>query len=264
MNGDLVQRFVDHGFVKLEQAFPADVAEACAQLLWAEIGVDAHNPASWSKPVYWVGDMAQEPFKQAANTPPLHDAFDALVGPGRWAPRASLGSFPLRFPHPDEPDDAGWHVEGSYQPPGANNYWLNMYSTHRALLMLFLFTEVDTHNAPTRIRVGSHMDIPATTTAVRRTRRVDVPHRAPGRHRLRASTARAGHRPARRRVSVPPIPRARRPTTPRPPAPVHGPATAASRHTVRSHPARRRPLTGRTNHPGRPPNQPADSIQSSR
>jgi hypothetical protein len=43
VNGDLVQRFVEHGFVKVEQAFPADAAESCAQLLWAEIGVDAHD-----------------------------------------------------------------------------------------------------------------------------------------------------------------------------------------------------------------------------
>jgi hypothetical protein len=160
VNGDLVHTFVEDGFVKIERAFPPDVAEACARLLWAEIGVDPHDRSTWTKPVYWVGGMAQEPFRQAANTPRLHDAFDALVGPDRWVPRPSLGSFPLRFPHPEEPDDAGWHVEGSYQPPGAKSYWLNMYSKNRALLMLFLFSEVDERNAATRIRVGSHMDVP--------------------------------------------------------------------------------------------------------
>ncbi|MGH3511437.1 MAG: phytanoyl-CoA dioxygenase family protein [Pseudonocardiaceae bacterium] len=156
----LARQFIADGFVKIENAVPSDVAQACAELLWAEIGKDPDDEATWTQPVHWVGDMAQEPFVRAANASVLHEAFDALVGPGRWVPRSSLGSFPLRFPHPDEPDDAGWHVEGSYQPPGANSYWLNLHSKERALLMLFLFSTVDEHDAPTRIRVGSHRDVP--------------------------------------------------------------------------------------------------------
>ena len=149
------------GFIKIEGAVPAAVAERCAELLWAEIDAEPDTPATWTKPVYWVGGMAQEPFKAAANQPVLLEAFDELVGPGRWFPRDSLGSFPLRFPHPEEPDDAGWHIEGSYSPPGDSRYWVNVHSRGRALLMLFLFTDVDEHNAPTRVRVGSHMDMPA-------------------------------------------------------------------------------------------------------
>jgi hypothetical protein len=71
-----------------------------------------------------------------------------------------MGSFPLRFPHHAEPDDAGWHMEGSFRPPGATEWWTNVHSTWKALFLLFLFTEVDHDDAPTRIRVGSHMDIP--------------------------------------------------------------------------------------------------------
>ena len=107
----LARRFIADGFVKIENAVPSEVAQACAELLWAEIKKDPDDEATWTQPVYWVGDMAQEPFVQAANASVLHEAFDALVGPGRWMPRSSLGSFPLRFPHSDEPDDAGWHVE---------------------------------------------------------------------------------------------------------------------------------------------------------
>jgi hypothetical protein len=124
MDVDLVERFMADGFLKIEQAVPADVADACADLLWAEIGADPGDRSTWRQPVYWVGDMAQEPFARAAVAPVLLDAFDALVGPGRWQPRGSLGSFPLRFPHDDEPDDAGWHVEGSYP---ADDYLLGPY-----------------------------------------------------------------------------------------------------------------------------------------
>jgi hypothetical protein len=153
-----IDRFVEHGFLKIEAAVPPVLADRCAELLWAEIDAEPDAPQTWTKPVYWVGGMAQEPFRSAANQPVLLDAFDALVGPGRWSPRDSIGAFPLRFPHEEEPDDAGWHIEGSYSPPGDPRFWTNVHSRGRALLMLFLFTDVDEHNAPTRVRAGSHMD----------------------------------------------------------------------------------------------------------
>lgn len=156
----MVDAFLRDGFVKMAGAFPAEIARECAQLLWRETGCDPDDPGSWTEPVRWVFDMAQPPFVAAANTAELHAAFDLLVGPGRWVPRPSLGSFPLRFPHPAEPDDAGWHIEGSYLPEGATWYFTNLHSRGRALLMLFLFTEVTEDDAPTRIRVGSHLDIP--------------------------------------------------------------------------------------------------------
>ncbi|MFI1166181.1 phytanoyl-CoA dioxygenase family protein [Streptomyces sp. NPDC020801] len=156
----MVERFLEDGFVKIEGAFPLRVAEDCARLLWRETGYDPGDPGTWKEPVVWVGDMAQGPFAAAVNSPVLHDAFDLLVGAGRWAPRYSLGSFPLRFPHQEEPDDAGWHIEGGYLPEGARWHYANLRSKDRALLMLFLFSEVGEDDAPTRIRVGSHLDVP--------------------------------------------------------------------------------------------------------
>jgi hypothetical protein len=152
--------FLRDGFVKIEAAVPEPTVRECAALLWEEIGCDPRDPSTWTRPVRWVGDMAQQPFADAANTPVLHAAFDRLTGAGRWVPRRSLGSFPLRFPHPEEPADAGWHIEASFQPPGQTQYFTNVRSQGRLLLMLFLFTDVDEDNAPTRIRVGSHLDVP--------------------------------------------------------------------------------------------------------
>jgi hypothetical protein len=37
---------------------------------------------------------------------------------------------------------------------------VNLWSRDRALLMLFLFTDVGPDDAPTRIYVGSHLDVP--------------------------------------------------------------------------------------------------------
>ncbi|MBL7254010.1 phytanoyl-CoA dioxygenase family protein [Paractinoplanes lichenicola] len=155
-----VDAFVRDGFVKLEQAVPADVVDACVRLLWERIDPEPDDPRTWTEPVHWVGNMGQPPFEQAMNMPVLVDAMNTVIGPGRWHPRNEMGAFPLRFPHADEPDDAGWHIEGAYMPPGETSYWTNVHSSYRALLLLFLFTDVDEHTAPTRIRAGSHMDVP--------------------------------------------------------------------------------------------------------
>ncbi|MFG2884299.1 phytanoyl-CoA dioxygenase family protein [Streptomyces sp. NPDC048297] len=160
MDDELTSRFLTDGFVKIEGAVAPSVAEHGARLLWRETGYDPDDPGTWKDPVVWVPGMAQGPFAAAPNSPAPHEAFDALVGKDRWAPRYSLGTFPLRFPHAEEPDDAGWHIEGSYLPEGARHYHTNLRSRDRALLMLFLFSEVTEADAPTRIRVGSHLDVP--------------------------------------------------------------------------------------------------------
>ena len=69
-----------------------------------------------------------------------------------------MGTFPIRFPHPDDPGDAGWHVEGSFVGAGGESR-LNLRSRGRALLMLFLYSDVGPADAPTRVRVGSHLDV---------------------------------------------------------------------------------------------------------
>lgn len=154
-----VRRFIEDGFLRIEQAFPRELADVCRDILWRDTGCDPRDPATWTKPVVRLGDHAQEPFRLAANTPRLHAAFDQLVGPGRWVPRPSLGTFPIRFPSADDPGDAGWHVDGSYYVEDGS-LRLNVTSRGRALLMLFLFSAVDVDDAPTRIRAGSHLDVP--------------------------------------------------------------------------------------------------------
>src|SRR6185295_6324548 len=85
----------------------------------------------------------------------------------RWLPRGDLGSFPVRFPHADDPGDTGWHVDLSFPAPSddpneRNDFsaWrVNVTSRGRALLMLFLFSDIGELDAPTRIRAGSHTDV---------------------------------------------------------------------------------------------------------
>src|SRR5215469_13012529 len=157
------EQFVREGFVKLDHAFPTELAAQARSILWRETGCDPDDRTTWTRPVVRVGDCSQEPFRRAANTPVLHAAFDALVGPGRWITRESLGGFPIRFPHPDDPGDTGWHVDASYPPPERTDSYfdwrINVRSKGRALLMLFLFSDVTQQDAPTRIRLGSHLSV---------------------------------------------------------------------------------------------------------
>jgi hypothetical protein len=158
------ERFVHNGFVKLENAFSQEIAAEGRAILWRETGCDPADPTTWTRPVVRVGDCAQEPFREAANTPLLHAAFDQLVGVGRWIPRDSLGGFPIRFPHADAPGDTGWHIDASFPPvkpvESYSEWCINLRSKGRALLMLFLFSDVGEKDAPTRIRLRSHLRIP--------------------------------------------------------------------------------------------------------
>ncbi|MFD0687020.1 phytanoyl-CoA dioxygenase family protein [Actinomadura fibrosa] len=155
--------FVENGFVKVEEAFPRALADECRAVLWRDTGCDPADPATWTRPVVRLPGHADPPFRAAANTPRLHAAFDALAGKGRWEPPGGLGTFPVRFPSDDPPGDDGWHIDGSFpgdDPADYMTYRVNLASKGRALLMLFLFSDVGDDDAPTRIRVGSHLDVP--------------------------------------------------------------------------------------------------------
>ena len=141
LTGDEIEQFVDHGYVKVAQAFSADAGARCVAELWDVIDADPNDRATWTEPVVRIGGMATPPFVEAATTPRLHEAFDQLVGEGRWVPRGGLGTFPVRFPVAADPGDCGWHLDGSFTG-SKGEYRVNLRSDGRALLMLFLFSDV--------------------------------------------------------------------------------------------------------------------------
>jgi Phytanoyl-CoA dioxygenase (PhyH) len=159
-----IDAFLRRGFLRLDEAFPRDLADECRELLWEQMGLSPHDRSGWTQPVIRLGTQEAPPFHQATHTPRLLSAFDQLVGAGRWAAQDGLGgTTPVRFPVDEPPGDDGWHIDGSFVR--GDSYWVNVRSEGRSLLMLFLFSDVGSDDAPTRIRIGSHLDVPAALAA---------------------------------------------------------------------------------------------------
>lgn len=161
LNDAQIHQFIHQGFVRLDEAFPQALAAQARDLLWKDTGCDPNDPATWTRPVVRLGMYSQQPFVDAANTPVLRAAFDQLVGPGRWLPCGAMGTFPVRFPSDEDIGDTGWHIDASFawDQPDFMDWRANVTSKGRALLMLFLFSDVGPDDAPTRISAGSHRDV---------------------------------------------------------------------------------------------------------
>jgi hypothetical protein len=159
-----VDRFLVDGFVALRGAIPPATVAACREVIRERLrqhGVEADDATTWRRPVVRFDCPEGGPFVDAGTATALCDAYDILLGPGRWKRRRGVGgTIAARFPSEADPGDAGWHIDGSYD--GADGtYWVNIHSKHRGLLALFLFSDIDLADAPTRILVGSHLDVPS-------------------------------------------------------------------------------------------------------
>ena len=155
-----ISSFIAEGFVAVRGAVPGDVLRACQAEIWsalAEGGVRRDDPSTWREPVVRISCPDTEAFAAAGTQPALWEAFDQLIGEGRWRRRRGVGgTIPVRFPSLADPGDAGWHIEGSFDKGGQS--WVNYRSRARGLLALYLFSDVDCGSAPTRVRPGSHRD----------------------------------------------------------------------------------------------------------
>lgn len=156
-----IEQFISDGFVRIDDAFPRAMADEARAILWRATACSPDDRTTWTEPVIRLGMFTESPFVEAANTARLHAAFDDLVGPGRWRRLAAMGTFPIRFPSAVDAGDTGWHIDVSFgtEAPDFMSWRANIHSKGRSLLMLFLFSDVGERDAPTLIRVGSHVDI---------------------------------------------------------------------------------------------------------
>ncbi len=61
-----IDQFRHEGFVRLDGAFPAELAGQARRILWQDTGCDPGDPATWTRPVIRLGMYAQPPFVAAA------------------------------------------------------------------------------------------------------------------------------------------------------------------------------------------------------
>ncbi|MFV2109750.1 phytanoyl-CoA dioxygenase [Micromonospora sp. LOL_015] len=182
-----VESFVANGFVRVPNAFSAALAAECRDLLWKQLNMDPDDRSTWTREVVRLGLRSDDAFLHSANTPLLAEAYDQLVGPGRWRPLEMVGTFPVRFPvdrAPEQAEDYGWHIDASFLSPegeaeaaaAGGQDWegelalvppnydrifrCNTSSRGRALLVLLLYSDTGVRDAPTVFRVGSHLDVP--------------------------------------------------------------------------------------------------------
>jgi hypothetical protein len=155
-----IAAFAADGFVPVRGAVPAAVVRECQRQIWSVLGAQGvlrGDPATWREPVVRITCPESEAFAAAGTQPALREAFDQLIGAGRWQRRRGVGgTIPVRFPSQADPGDAGWHIEASYDQGG--QWHVNHRSRGRGLLALYLLSDVDAVSAPTRVRPGSHRD----------------------------------------------------------------------------------------------------------
>lgn len=157
-----IEQFILDGFVRIDNAFSQDLAAAALDILWDDLPCNKSNSATWTDPVIRLGMYTDQPFIDSINTAKLKNAFNQLVGVDRWIPCRSVGTFPVRFPSVQVPNDTGKHVDASFPGTDPRNYleWrVNIKSKGRALLMLVLYSDVSEADAPTVVYKGSHLDV---------------------------------------------------------------------------------------------------------
>lgn len=158
-----IEQFIADGYATLRRAVPIDVIRKCQDVVWEHLssrGIGRDDRSTWTRPVVRVNTPEGGPFIAAGTSPVLWATYDQLLGPTTWWKRQGVGgTIPVRFPSEKDPGDAGWHIDGSFDGPDGE-YWVNVRSTMRGLLVLFLLTDVDELSAPTRIIRGSHLDVP--------------------------------------------------------------------------------------------------------
>lgn len=122
--------FVAGGFVAVRGAVPAGVFGACREEIWSalgERGMLREDPSTWRDPVVRISSPESEAFAAAGTQPILWEAFDQLIGEGRWWRRHGAdGSILVRFPSQADPGGTGRHIEASFGKGG--DWWVKYRS----------------------------------------------------------------------------------------------------------------------------------------
>jgi hypothetical protein len=162
---DQVEQFIENGWVRVEEAYPREVALKAQQIVWDNVekrGVFKNDPATWTIDMLQMNENYEHDEFQRCNTLRMADAIEDLIGEGRWAERSVYGQtakktgygwWPVNFSKgADKPWDVpsnGWHWDGI-------QFKHFIDSPDQGLLCLCLFSEIGPQGGGTLIAEGSH------------------------------------------------------------------------------------------------------------
>lgn len=155
---DDLDGFARDGFLRVPAAIAPDLTQRCAAAVLDALPEQPDDPTTWARPVARPAVHTLE-MVEAARSERLVGAIRELVGSDAVLPASIGGSLVVRFPVEGDPGDDGWHLDGSFAGPDGG-YWVDHRSRGRLLVLLVLLTDTAEHDAPTRLRVGSHHLIP--------------------------------------------------------------------------------------------------------
>ncbi|HXY90916.1 MAG TPA: phytanoyl-CoA dioxygenase [Acidimicrobiia bacterium] len=157
-----LDRFCRDGFARVDGAITEGAVQAARRAVWRSLeaqGIAPDDRSTWTQPVVRVR-CPDESLVAAPRATALADAYDALVGPGRWLPPGNAGDVvPVRFPSEERPVDVAWHVEGNWK--GTTEYHTDLWSTGRGLFALLLLSNTGLDDAPMAMVPGSHRYVPS-------------------------------------------------------------------------------------------------------
>ena len=92
-----VEHFIQDGFVRIDGAFPRELADEARIIMWRDLPCDPSDRATWTRPVIRLPEYKDQPFRKAVNTPVLHAAFDQLASARTVGFRARVSGLPGAF-----------------------------------------------------------------------------------------------------------------------------------------------------------------------
>ncbi|SEO65230.1 phytanoyl-CoA dioxygenase family protein [Paenibacillus sp. OV219] len=165
LSKEQIEHFIEFGWVKVEEAFPRELALECQQFIWEKLsrfGVERSDRSTWQQPMYNLREAYNGGAFDRCNTERMADAIEDLTGHGRWIDRgvygkeevvATWGWWPVNFAlgadRPWTVPTSGWHWDG-----GHFRHYVN--SPDQGLLCLCIFSEIRPHGGGTLIIEGSH------------------------------------------------------------------------------------------------------------
>src|SRR5882757_1920286 len=90
-----VQQFIEDGFIRIDRAFPRELADAGRAILWRDTGCDPDDPTTWRKPVIRLGHYEQAPFRTAVQSCTRRSTVSLVRDDGRRA--TALAAFQCDF-----------------------------------------------------------------------------------------------------------------------------------------------------------------------